>query len=109
MPDIEPETSYLVDTLMEAGPVSPAGMGTTVLSWADLQAWQHGTGIALAPWEARLVRQLSAEYLQESRRAEAHDALPPWLDSEEEQERHRKALNARRLRDSMRAQAQQKK
>lgn len=102
MPPIEPELRYLIDTLMEAGPVSVAGMGTAQLTWADLLAWQQGTGIELAPWEARLVRQLSAYYVQESRRAEAHDALPPWIEDDEDIARYKKARAARSLRAEMR-------
>lgn len=81
MPEIEPETRYLLDTFMEAGPVSVGASGPTTLTWADIAAWSSGTSIELEPWEARLVRRLSSEYLSEARRAEAHDALPPWVEA----------------------------
>lgn len=68
---------YLVDYLMEAGPVSPGGMGAVPLSWADLVAWSSSTGITLAPWEARMLRRLSAEYLDQSRKAEKLDCPSP--------------------------------
>lgn len=85
---------------MEAGPSSKGGMGPTQLSWADLAAWEHGTGIELQPWESRLLRLLSLEYIKEGNRAEAHDALPPWVEAEVTVE----AKAAMSLRDSMRAQ-----
>jgi hypothetical protein len=103
MPPIEPEHGYLIDTLLDAGPASPAGMGMSQLSWLELQAWQHGTGIGLDPWEARLIRALSGAYVQECRRAEAPDALPPWIEGDEDADRYRRARAARSLRDSMRA------
>ncbi len=65
---------------MEAGPVSVVGMGPSVLTWADLGAWERATGIELQPWESRLVRSLSGAYLSESRRAEERNARAPWLE-----------------------------
>lgn len=79
MPHVVDEAPmYLVDTLLEAGPASGGGLGPQPLTWTDLNAWQRATGIELAPWEARLVRRLSAEYLDEHQRAREPTATPPW-------------------------------
>ncbi len=78
LPYIEPELEYLVDHLFEAGPTSAAGMGVIPLTWADLGAWERAAGVRLPLWASRLLRYLSAEYLDESRNADAHNAPPPW-------------------------------
>lgn len=69
---------YLIGYLFEAGPTMPGGMGSTVLSWAEITAWQERTGTPLQPWESRFLRRLSAEYLRQSRDAEKLDCPPPW-------------------------------
>jgi hypothetical protein len=78
LPDIDPESYFLIEYLLDAGPVSGGSNGAAALSWGELQAWQAGSGVSLPPWQLRLLRRLSAEYLSESFRAEAHDAPPPW-------------------------------
>lgn len=80
-PDLPPVDAALqpfVAMLFEAGPASTAGQGQITLTWADLEYWQIGIGVRYAPWQLRLLRRLSAEYLIELHRAEAPDALPPW-------------------------------
>lgn len=89
LPPVEPESLYLVYALFEAGPVSAAGMGPTSLSWAEIRAWQRCVGTRLAPWEARLIRRLSGEYLTQLHDAAAHDAPIPWI-PETTQERRAK-------------------
>lgn len=53
-------------------------MGRVPLSWADLRAWQLGTGQRLPPWQLRALRQASAEWLGEHLRAAKPDAPAPW-------------------------------
>lgn len=69
---------HLIGWLVELGISEAAGMGMVPLSWREIRAWQEATGITLSPWEARLLRTLSAEYLAEGRRAESETAPPPW-------------------------------
>ncbi len=69
----------MVGALMEAGPTTVAGMGEIPLTWADLLAYQRGIGQDFAPWELRVIRRLSGEYLNESIRAKAPDARAPWI------------------------------
>ena len=78
-PEIAAEVVYLVNALMEAGPTTAAGMGEVPLTWADLMAYQSGAGRDFQPWELRLIRRLSGEYLSESMRAKAPDARAPWI------------------------------
>lgn len=78
LPDISRGLIHFVEYLMEAGPTSHAGMGETALRWIDLECWQRGSGVSLQPWECRLLRKLSNDYLTERHRATAFDAPPPW-------------------------------
>lgn len=81
MPPIEHEAQYLIGYLFEIGPTQAGGMGAAPLSHAELQAWQHNTGIELQAWEARLLKRLSTEYLIESQQATRPDQPPPWADA----------------------------
>ena len=69
---------YLVDWLFEIGPSVPAGMSMAAIGWRDLDAWQALSGVALLPWEAKLLRQLSAAWVAESERACKPDCPAPW-------------------------------
>lgn len=71
---------YLTEWLMEIGPIVPVGMGTGPIGWRDLAAWQEVTGQRLQPWEATLLRRLSAEFSTAQHRAEAADCPAPWVD-----------------------------
>lgn len=70
---------HFTDWLVEMGLSEAAGMGATPLTWKEIAAWCERTCVDLLPWEARLMRRLSADYLAESRRAEAAACPPPWL------------------------------
>lgn len=69
---------YLIDYLMDAGPVAHGAAGPVPLASLDLLAWRCMSGIVLAPWEASLLRRLSRDYAVEAARAEAPDCPPPW-------------------------------
>ena len=78
-PEMPPSPApHIIDRLIEIGLSEPAGMGAAPLSWQTIAAWQHDTCVRLAPWEARLLRRLSNDYLAESRRAEDETCPPPW-------------------------------
>lgn len=94
LPEIDQEIEFLVAYLFDAGPMSAGGQSQSPLTWADLQAWERGSGITLHPWQARLLRALSAEYLSESLTADAHDAPPPWV---READREKIAKHIRRV------------
>ena len=69
---------HLFERLMEIGPVDLAGMDRAPLRPGTIAAWSADLGITLPPWEVRLLRRLSAEYLAQSRDAVEVDAPPPW-------------------------------
>lgn len=69
---------HLVEHFVEMGMSEAAGMGMAPLSWREISAWCDRTRVDLAPWEARLIRRMSTEYLAEGRRAESDTAPPPW-------------------------------
>ncbi|MCU6454354.1 hypothetical protein LPN01_09705 [Sphingomonas sp. A2-49] len=69
---------HIVDRLVEMGITEAAGMGAVALSWREIVAWQEGTWVRLAPWEARLIRDLSKAYLAESRIADSENCPAPW-------------------------------
>lgn len=69
---------HIVARLIDIGITETTGMGPAPLSWGELSEWQRNTGVPLAPWEARLLRQLSLAYIAEGRRAESENCPPPW-------------------------------
>jgi hypothetical protein len=79
-PDMPPAegVGYLLGYLWEVGPTMAAGMGAGPVTHTELRAWQANTGIELAPWEARILRRLSHDYLAESHAAEKPDRAAPW-------------------------------
>jgi hypothetical protein len=74
----ECSTPFLVERLLEIGPVLAGPMGSAAFSWRDLQAWQECTGIQLPPWQARMLVDLSREYAAFIQTAEKQDCPPPW-------------------------------
>ena len=67
-----------IDYLMDVGPTEPTGVGPAVISWLTLSGWQESTGTSLQPWELRLLRSLSGDWLAESERAKKPDCPSPW-------------------------------
>ncbi len=97
LPDLEPSFHFIVAMLFEAGPISASGDGYTVLSWQELDAWKKCCGVSLAPWLARLIRKLSADYVRESREATAYDAPQPWVGDQTPERRERVSEHIKRL------------
>jgi len=69
---------YLIAYLYELGPTVAADMGAGPVTFAEMAAWQVARGFELEPWEARLLRRLSVDYLAESHRATERNCPPPW-------------------------------
>lgn len=78
MPDLGSGARHLWQQLQDAGLTGHGGMGRVPLSWADLRAWQLGTGQRLPPWQLRALRQASAAWQGEHLRAANPDAPAPW-------------------------------
>ena len=77
MPELECG-DYLIRHLFDVGPTLAGGMGNSPLTYSEIEAWQRITGIELLPWEAALLRRLSAEYLAESSAATKPDRPAPF-------------------------------
>ena len=109
---IEPEMppidacGYLVGYLFEVGPSLSGGMGPAPLTHSEIEAWQRNIGLTLEPFEARWLRRLSIEYLNESHRAEKSDCPSPYR-PEDVIEQNRAAV-ARQIRNAMSAHRNQK-
>lgn len=69
---------HLIGWLIEIGLTESNGMAATPLSWGEINEWQHSTSVKLAPWESKLIRRLSVEYLAEGRRAESENCPAPF-------------------------------
>lgn len=68
-PWVEPELTYLLDYLYDVGPILRNTAGNAPLSCAELLAWERLAGVELQPWESKLLRRLSGEYLGMANRA----------------------------------------
>ena len=93
---------YLVAYLWDMGPTMVAGMGLGPVTYGEIAAWQSNTGVRLHQWEARILRQLSKDYIGELHDAEKPDCAPPWL---REVEMIDKAAVADRMQRAIRAMA----
>ncbi len=78
---------YLLGYLFEVGPAMHTGMGDAPLSHSEIAAWQANTGIRLTAWEARTLRRLSVDYVNETARATLASAKAPWVDEDMNVER----------------------
>jgi hypothetical protein len=93
--DIEPEMpdlawgKYLIDYLLEVGPVMAAGMGSAPITFTEIRNWREEIGLRLNSWEVRTLRRLSLEYNSESQLATKPDREPPF-----------KTLDAARLKNA---------
>lgn len=78
LPEVAECFRHLIDYLFEVGPDMQTGMGATPLTHGELRAWQDNTGLGLEPWEANMLRRLSAEWIAERHRAEDPSAPAPY-------------------------------
>lgn len=74
-PNVAP---HIIDRLIDIGLTEAAGMGVVPIGWTTINAWCDRTGVDLPPWEARMLRRLSADYIAQSRKAEDETCPPPW-------------------------------
>lgn len=86
------DAPHLIEYLFDAGPVEVSGGQPAALSSTELEHWQAGSGIPLAPWEFRLLRRLSREYLAQCIASEDPSEPAPYI-TKEGIERNRKAAN----------------
>lgn len=76
------DAHYLASYLFEIGPTSPSSAGEAPVTHSELAAWMGNTGICLNPWEARTLRRLSIDYLNESQKATKRGHPAPWQSQE---------------------------
>lgn len=69
---------YLTRWLFDIGPGASSAMGDAALGYRDFAAWQEISGVVLLPWEARMLRKLSIEYLNEKHEATRLDRPAPY-------------------------------
>lgn len=94
LPSMPPNPSpWHVELLMEIGPTMAAGMGPTIVTWEEIDRWCARTGVDLEPWESKLLRRLSGDYIAESARAREPACLSPW--QTEPTERRREVVEQR--------------
>ena len=55
-------------------------IGSDTITQTEMRNWQENMGIALSPWEARTIRNLSGEYVAERIRAADPHCIEPFLD-----------------------------
>ena len=85
---------YLFDVLMEVGPIVSNEMGASVISWQELRAYQAIIGFDFQPWEAKMLRTASAEYLTQMRVATKADCPPPGTVVENDPEKMAKHIKS---------------
>ena len=69
---------YLVKILMEAGPVKSAPMGgVQALDWVDIAAYASLAMDEFDPWEATLVREMSAAFVAGMNEGTSPFSIPP--------------------------------
>jgi hypothetical protein len=69
---------HITGWLIEIGLTEGGGMAAAPISWRSIRAWRLEVGLSLEPWQVRMLRRLSVEYLEESRHAESESRPPPW-------------------------------
>lgn len=70
--------TYLLDALLEIGPVSQTGFGPTRITQAEIRKWQENMCTRLAPWECRTLLRLSEVWIEQSRLSEDAACAPPF-------------------------------
>lgn len=95
------DSAYLLAYLFELGPTVSNGMGDAPISHGEIESWMRNTGVALNPWECRVLKRLSVDYMRESHKASARDCPAPWEDAP--YVKPLPSLTAERTRDSLRA------
>lgn len=68
----------LIARVIEIGLTEAGAMAAVPLAWGTIADWSRTTRVVLQPWEARLMRRLSVEYVAEGRKAESENCPPPW-------------------------------
>lgn len=76
MPDLV-GCEYLIDWLFDIGVSMHTGMGSVPISWQEIESW--GKDMDLSPWEKKMLRDLSTEYVSYSQKASEPDCPQPFF------------------------------
>jgi hypothetical protein len=69
---------YLVDILMEAGPIKSAPMGGVLaIHWGDLRDYDHFALGGIEYWEAKLLIQMSEAFVAGMNEGSSPFSIPP--------------------------------
>ena len=79
MPDVG-DAEYVITYWQDLGMVEMGGMGSIPLTAKEIISWQQCTGVELAAWEYRAIKQMSQAYLMQSKESEKLDCEPPFGD-----------------------------
>lgn len=77
LPDLT-EVQYIADAWQSCGRFSPGMSGPIRISASELNAWQHGAGRTLTPWEFCAVLEMSGEFCAGYYEGEAPESAPPY-------------------------------
>ena len=73
-----PFRGYLVEWLLEVGPVMQGGMGPVALSHLEIQAWAANIGLTFEGNEAQWLQKMSAVYAGELSESNGTDTPQPF-------------------------------
>lgn len=71
--------AYLFQVFIEVGPILNTEMGRTPIGWREIEAYQAIIGFDFRPWEAKILRAASTEYLAQMQSATKADCPPPGV------------------------------
>lgn len=80
-PFVPDHLQHLIDYLFDVGPTRQSEAGEGPLDDVVLRAWQDNSGYGLEPWECRMLRRLSSDWLKQRQESEAENCRPPWQPS----------------------------
>ena len=76
MPEIESH-SYLIEWLFDVGPVMQSSMGSSPLTFQEIDSWADD--IEISHWEKSTLKKLSSEYLSWLHQGSKKDCLVPYV------------------------------
>lgn len=81
--EVSRESQVLVSLVTECGLCRADANGINPLAWSDIDAWANCIGGA-TPWEAKVIRDLSVEYVVELRAATEPSRVFPAYEQDED-------------------------
>ena len=79
MPPID-AGEYFLSALVEMGFAESSSSGFLPLRWSEIDAYSRLTGTFSEPWESRLIRSMSSEYIAGRDTGMDELGIPPWGD-----------------------------